>query len=218
MGSAATRATTPAGTGRRTVSAIRPAAVEASRADGSDQATARVALSQLDAKFVHIELRDGGCPGADEDVRIRSDDLLAGSPPVDRQGSSASTTMLTVRPAVADGSRVASGRVASLRGRRARALPSSGPEPRPARGTKRRLPRRSRDLARPSPPMTASTDASPRSAAPSAAFSVHVSRCPPLRAHPHAPTLSRSLASRILGGTPGREPRRSALTTSIRGI
>jgi hypothetical protein len=38
---------------------------------------ARIALSQLDSAYVHIELRDGRCSRGNGDVRIRSDDLLA---------------------------------------------------------------------------------------------------------------------------------------------
>lgn len=38
---------------------------------------ARVALSQIDGEFVHIELEEERCPDSDSDIRIRSDDLLA---------------------------------------------------------------------------------------------------------------------------------------------
>jgi hypothetical protein len=57
--------------GERVVSSACPGAV-----DGSE-VPARVALSQLDDQFVHVELIAPGCDQADEDVRIRSDDLRA---------------------------------------------------------------------------------------------------------------------------------------------
>jgi hypothetical protein len=57
--------------GLRLVNAACPGA-----AQGSD-VSARVALSQLGDQFVHIELVEPGCEQADEDIRIRSEDLEA---------------------------------------------------------------------------------------------------------------------------------------------
>lgn len=45
-------------------------------ADGSEVA-ARVALNQLSEQFVHIEIIDAPCDLANEDIRIRSEDLQA---------------------------------------------------------------------------------------------------------------------------------------------
>jgi len=45
-------------------------------ARGSEVA-GRVALSQLGDQFIHIEVIEPGCEGADEDIRIRSEDLRA---------------------------------------------------------------------------------------------------------------------------------------------
>ena len=41
------------------------------------EVAADVALSQLESDFVHIELREEGCPNAGRDIRIRSEDLVA---------------------------------------------------------------------------------------------------------------------------------------------
>jgi hypothetical protein len=42
---------------------------------GQPRIDARIALSQLDDQFVHVELIDGRCDRAGEDIRIRSEDL-----------------------------------------------------------------------------------------------------------------------------------------------
>jgi peptidoglycan/LPS O-acetylase OafA/YrhL len=55
--------------GLRLINAACPGA-----ADGSE-VSARVALNQLGDQFVHIELVEPGCDQADEDIRIRSEDL-----------------------------------------------------------------------------------------------------------------------------------------------
>jgi hypothetical protein len=44
---------------------------------GGPEVPARVALSPIDGKSVHIELPDGRCSRPSKDIRIRSDDLLA---------------------------------------------------------------------------------------------------------------------------------------------
>jgi hypothetical protein len=41
------------------------------------EVAARVALSQLDAQFVHIELEEDSCPDGGRDIRIRSEDVVA---------------------------------------------------------------------------------------------------------------------------------------------
>lgn len=55
--------------GLRLVNAACPGAAQAS------EVSARVALNQLGDQFVHIELIEPGCDQADEDIRIRSEDL-----------------------------------------------------------------------------------------------------------------------------------------------
>jgi hypothetical protein len=57
--------------GLRAVGAACPDALHGSEVAG------RVALSQLGDQFVHIEVIDPGCNRADEDIRIRSEDLRA---------------------------------------------------------------------------------------------------------------------------------------------
>jgi hypothetical protein len=57
--------------GLRVVSAACPGAV------GGSGIAARVALSQLDDQFVHIELVEPQCDRANTDIRIRSEDLRA---------------------------------------------------------------------------------------------------------------------------------------------
>jgi hypothetical protein len=56
--------------GARVIGAACPEAVRGSAV------AARVALNQLGDQFVHIELVEPGCDRANEDIRIRSEDLL----------------------------------------------------------------------------------------------------------------------------------------------
>jgi peptidoglycan/LPS O-acetylase OafA/YrhL len=55
--------------GLRIINAACPGAAHGS------QVASRVALTQLDDQFVHIELTEPGCDRADKDIRIRSEDL-----------------------------------------------------------------------------------------------------------------------------------------------
>jgi hypothetical protein len=48
-----------------------------SQSQPSADNAARVALNQLGDQFVHIEVAEAGCDDADEDIRIRSEDLRA---------------------------------------------------------------------------------------------------------------------------------------------
>jgi hypothetical protein len=57
--------------GARVVDSVCPSAIDAW------EVPARIALSQLGDQFVHIELVAPGCDQADEDVRLRSEDLRA---------------------------------------------------------------------------------------------------------------------------------------------
>jgi hypothetical protein len=57
--------------GQAILSGLCPGAV------GGAEVAARLALSQLDGEFVHIELEEARCPDGGRDIRIRSEDLLA---------------------------------------------------------------------------------------------------------------------------------------------
>jgi hypothetical protein len=61
-------------TGLRTVNAACPGVAQGS------EVSARVALNQLGDQFIHIEVVEPGCEQADEDIRIRSEDLQAVTP------------------------------------------------------------------------------------------------------------------------------------------